>query len=71
MLILESLTEVQVLKCLVEIDIRNTNQKDKTDIWEISELRIKVFTKKLTSFLWTAVFLCSLVSLGITYEETS
>ena len=37
MLILKSLTEVQVLKCLVEIDIRNTNQKDKTDIWEISE----------------------------------
>ena len=44
MLILKSLTEVQVLKCSVEIGITITNQKDKTDIWEISEVRTKVFT---------------------------
>ena len=47
MLILKSLAEVQVLKCLVEMCITYTNQKDKTDILEIKELRTKVFTRKL------------------------
>ena len=71
MLILKSLTEIQVLKCSVEIGITYINQKDKTDIWEISKVRIEVFTRKLTSFLWTAVFLCSVVSLRVTNQETS
>ena len=71
MLILKSLTEVQVLNlCSVEIGITYTNQNDKIDIWEISEVRIKDFTRKLTSFVWTAVFLCSVVSLRITCQET-
>ena len=60
MLILKILTEVQVLNlCSAEMGITKTNQKDNIDIWEISEVRIKVFTKKPTSFLWTAVILCS------------
>ena len=71
MLIIRSLTGVQVLNlCSIEIVITYTNEKDKIDILEISELRIKVFTKELSSFLWTAVFLCSVVSLRITYQET-
>ena len=43
---------------------------DEIDIWEMSEVRIKVFRRKLTSFLYTAVFLYSVVSLKITYQGT-
>ena len=45
------LTEVQSLDlCSVEIGITYTNQKDKIDIWKISEARMKVFTKKAVQF---------------------
>ena len=64
MLILKSLTEIQVLKCSVEIGITYTNQKNKTDIWETSEVRIKVDLMDSNIFVQ-----CSF--LKITYQETS
>ena len=57
----KSLPEIQVLKCSGEIGITYINQKDKTNFWEISKVRIEVFTRKLTS----------VASLRITYQETS